>query len=205
MRRIYQKHKGFTLIELLVTVGIIVILATLIIVNIAQARMSGRDAKRIADVASIQLALEMYKNSKGVYPSTVPTYDYDIWAAAIDSGAAKGDWDNLSTDLKNYLSPLPKDPLNKPGYRYYIWIYRNTTDPAKPISTGAIIKTKLEANEEKMTDDSCISPTNNDNYYEVISGVAGSDNNNHCVDGNPDSYSTLFVLFLIQSKYEAVK
>lgn len=165
--------KGFTLIELLVTVGIIVILATLIIVNIAQARMSGRDAKRIADVASIQLALEMYRNVNGNYPSEV-----DGWAAAAgtDDAVYQGLWNTLSGELSSYLSPLPKDPLNKTGgYRYYV-------DMENVNRTGAIIKTKLEANPEKMKEDAC--PANVD-YYDVISGNfkdgIESNGQNHCV------------------------
>ena len=130
-----SETKGFTIIELLVVIGIIVILAALIIVNINQARMSGRDSKRIADVASIQLALEMYRNANGEYPT-----EESNWAAATEiSDGSPGtveqtNWDVLSTELSSYLSPLPKDPLNKPGgNRYYV--------DMNFAQTGAIIKT----------------------------------------------------------------
>lgn len=179
-----MKNKGFTLIELLVTVAIIVILATLIIVNIAQVRMSGRDAKRVADVASIKLALELYKNAKGEYPK-----DLSEWAAATGATSGLGsieqtNWALLATDLQGYLSPLPKDPLNKTGYRYYIRIINNGATPS--IYTGAIIKTKFESdnNSEKMTDDSCSS---NIDYYDVISGYMIDSQKTDLCDAAPDA------------------
>lgn len=179
-----RRYKGFTLIELLVTVAIIVILATLIIVNIAQVRMSGRDAKRVADVASIKLALELYKDKYGNYPPTSlgSSTDYGTWATAsgstIGGGIPQGNWDVLSNDLKSQLSPLPKDPLNKPGYRYYIYIYND--DKGTPgtqddvLGTGAIIKTQFESgnNFDKMSNDSC---SNNPNFYDIIVGYAPVD------------------------------
>lgn len=64
------RKRGFTLIELLVVMFIIGLLATLVIVNVANARKSGRDAKRVANLKSIQTALEMYNQKFGSYPST---------------------------------------------------------------------------------------------------------------------------------------
>ena len=176
---------GFTIIELLVVIGIIVILASLIIVNINQARMSGRDSKRIADVASIQLALEMYRNANGMYPT-----EASGWAAAAGSDDAtyQGLWETLAGELSSYISPLPKDPLNKTGgFRYFVDI--------KHDNTGAMIKTKLEVNPEKMAEDSC--PTNID-YYDIISGSftngmdidASGNPHNHCVGGSSDDPAT---------------
>jgi prepilin-type N-terminal cleavage/methylation domain-containing protein len=69
-RRGYSlKNKtGFTLIELLVVIAIIGILASIITVSLLSARAKGRDAKRIADIRTIQLALEEYYNDTGSYP-----------------------------------------------------------------------------------------------------------------------------------------
>ena len=62
--------QGFTLIELLVVIAIIGILASIITVSLQSGRAKGRDAKRISDIRTIQLALEEYYNDNGSYPNT---------------------------------------------------------------------------------------------------------------------------------------
>jgi len=66
--KISNKFSAFTLIELLVVIAIIGIIATLGTVSLQNVRASSRDAKRIADIKQIQIALEMYFNDNGVYP-----------------------------------------------------------------------------------------------------------------------------------------
>ncbi len=70
--------RGFTLIELLVVIGIIGILSGIIIPNLNTAKESGRDAKRVADIKNIQVALALYYNDNLKYPNTTsslaPTY-----------------------------------------------------------------------------------------------------------------------------------
>ncbi len=63
-------RQGFTLIELLVVIAIIGILASVILASLSSARSKGRDAKRIADLKQIQLALELYYDSNSQrYPA----------------------------------------------------------------------------------------------------------------------------------------
>lgn len=79
--------KGFTLIELLVVIAIIGILASIIMVSLGSARAKGRDAKRISDIRTIQLALEEYYNDNGTYPTSI-----------------------YNNSLANYLAVVPVDP-----------------------------------------------------------------------------------------------
>ena len=98
MNRTYKR--GFTLIELLVVIAIIGILASIVLASLDSARKKGRDARRIADVKQVQLALELYYDANGVYPP------------ALTSA-------NLVTP--GYISVLPTDPLSGGtvyGYAY---------------------------------------------------------------------------------------
>ena len=64
--------KGFTLIELLVVIAIIAVLASIVLVSLNTARVKGRDARRLADIKSIQNALELYYDStSGTYPTAL--------------------------------------------------------------------------------------------------------------------------------------
>jgi type II secretion system protein G len=102
------KSKGFTLIELLVVVAIIGVLATIVLSSLSDARARSRDAKRLADIRTIQTALEVYHLDNGSYP--LPS---DV------SYSSNSSWDELET-LMN--TTLPIDPINgeiEYEYRYY--------------------------------------------------------------------------------------
>lgn len=154
--------RGFTLIELLIVIGIIIIIASLVIVSVSKARSRGRDAKRIADLSTIQLALEMYREKNQKYPP-----ERDGWDAATGTGTVQLNWEALNVDLSDYLSPLPKDPLNKPGYRYYVDM-ENTLTTLTAGPTGARIVTKLEDDNDAMASDVCSSVSD---YYVVVLGT----------------------------------
>lgn len=94
-----DQQRGFTLIELLVVVAIIGLLASIVIASLNSARIKGRDARRVADVKTLQNALEMYNDANSSYPSsTQPTVS--------------------ATALASYLSALPKDPSTQAAYAY---------------------------------------------------------------------------------------
>jgi prepilin-type N-terminal cleavage/methylation domain-containing protein len=62
--------RGFTLIELLVVIAIIGILASIILASLSAARVKGMDAARIADIKSLESAMELYYDSNGHYPQS---------------------------------------------------------------------------------------------------------------------------------------
>lgn len=64
-----KKNQAFTLIELLLVIAIIGILATIITAAITNARQQSRDTRRVADIATIQQAIELYQMDVGVYPT----------------------------------------------------------------------------------------------------------------------------------------
>jgi type II secretion system protein G len=90
-----RSTKGFTLIELLVVIAIIGLLASIIMVSLSGAKAKSRDARRQADIKSIQLALSLYYNDNGMYPKNI----YAGAGVAPASGLAPV-----------YLPVVPTDP-----------------------------------------------------------------------------------------------
>lgn len=92
-------RQGFTLIELLVVIAIIGILASIVLASLNSARTKSRDARRVADIKQIQLALELYFDAKGEYPE-------------VTSNLAPA-----------YMPAVPNDPVGTGiAYRYNAYI-----------------------------------------------------------------------------------
>jgi prepilin-type N-terminal cleavage/methylation domain-containing protein len=128
MNKIISKIRGFTLVELLIVIAIIAILSALIMANFAASRAKARDAKRISDIAQLQLALEQYFSKHNIYPITTD----DFYGAAL---------------VPTYISALPKDPKTNltttyiyapdPGHSFYSYILRvDLENPTKEGLTG---------------------------------------------------------------------
>jgi len=97
-----HRKKGFTLIELLVVIAIIGILSSVVLASLNSARQKSRDAKRVSDIQNLQLALELYFDSKGEYP-------------------------DLLTDLSSDF--IPSDPVDPLGGAYVYNAYTTNTRP----------------------------------------------------------------------------
>ncbi len=98
----HKHHGGFTLIELLVVIFIIAIVSTLSYVALEEARVKGRDTRRLADVYMIRQALELYRDREGNYPLTLPEPQQSL----------------LGPSGRLYLSPVPSDPKTRQPYLY---------------------------------------------------------------------------------------
>jgi len=101
MKKRKMDQRGFTLIELLITVIIIGILASVVFASIGRVKEKGNNAKRVADMEQIEVALKVYRSVNPDYP------DSD-----------DGNMSNLSALLPNYIGKIPEDPLNRNGYAY---------------------------------------------------------------------------------------
>jgi prepilin-type N-terminal cleavage/methylation domain-containing protein len=82
---------GFTLIELLVVIAIIGILASIVLASLNTARKKSRDARRVADIKQIQLALELY-------------FDASVGGSANYAAT-------LAPLAPTYIPTVPRDPL----------------------------------------------------------------------------------------------
>lgn len=114
-----QKNKnsgGFTLIELLVVVAIIGVLAAVVLSSVGIARQKARDAARVQGIHQLQLALDLYKNTTGSYPSSAncgASLPNAGWCNSVESLAA-GRWirDNGTAGVLAAQIPSElKDPL----------------------------------------------------------------------------------------------
>lgn len=102
-----NRKQGFTLIELLVVIAIIGILSSVVLASLNTAREKARDAKRISDVKQLQLALELYFDSNGMYPAST---------LAASTLVADG-----------YIAVIPTDPVGGGAYNY-AWNLSAPTD-----------------------------------------------------------------------------
>ncbi len=78
MKKINKKN-GFTLIELIVSVTIIAVLTVIGVISFSGTNEKARDSRRITDLESIRMALELYRQGTGgTYPADkdvlVPDY-----------------------------------------------------------------------------------------------------------------------------------
>ncbi|TSC67031.1 MAG: general secretion pathway protein G, partial [Parcubacteria group bacterium Gr01-1014_72] len=90
-----KKNKGFTLIELLVVIAIIGILSSVVLASLNSTRTRARDARRVADIKQIQVALELYFDTNGEYPDTV-----------------------LALVAPGHIATEPRDPSTAASYPY---------------------------------------------------------------------------------------
>lgn len=86
---------GFTLVEIVIVIGIMALLSAIIYTSFDGAKAKGRDQQRVADISTIQLALEIYFNKNRQYP------------------------DNLSELEEDGTFSIPNPPNNREGYGYY--------------------------------------------------------------------------------------
>lgn len=110
------KRKGYTIVELVVVVAIIGVLLSMSLAGVSAARVRSRDARRIADLRSIQSALEMhaFNDDSHSYPpesASDPSYcggtgssNFGIYANAC---------------FAKYLATTPTDPQTRARYSYY--------------------------------------------------------------------------------------
>lgn len=148
---------GFTLIELLVVIAILGILVAITILAYSGSQGKARDARRKADLRSIQVALEQYYNDYKRYPITgVGVWVYSSASAPWISDAGSGIPIPFGSP---YMNSVPVDPENgqsvapaDANYGSYVYSYysangqgyilvahlENTTDPQAPASLKSV-------------------------------------------------------------------
>ncbi len=110
--------KGFTLIELLVVIAIIGVLNAVVTAQFSQAKAKSRDAKRVSDIAQLQLIFESYYDRCGEYPvfnGTAPAVTLNSGSSvAINNGCPTG------VTLGSFITRMPQPPSAGESYTYVI-------------------------------------------------------------------------------------
>ena len=139
----HTKLKGFTLLELIVVITVIVVLISLTLPAINNARMKARDGRRVEELREIETALRLYSQShSGNFPVS-------------DSGETISASSTLITALvPYYLLTQPEDP--KPEFFAYYY---------KTAQNGAFFKLAayMEKNKDLAQDDGGAA----NDFYEV--------------------------------------
>lgn len=152
MNQMRVASRGFTLIELLVVIAIIGLLSSVVMSSLNSARAKARDARRLAEIRQVAIALELYRNTNGDYPSWTggSTRENSCFTGGNASDAV-AQWDAVLTPVVSAgaLGGLPRDPrnngviggANNPDYCYGYHRSANTSafDSCVDKNTGTLL------------------------------------------------------------------
>ncbi len=127
--RIHPKS-GFTLVELLVVIAIIVLLTGIIVSTLSGSRGKARDAQRVSDLAQLQLALSLFIDRCGEYP-TGATLATSMTSSRCPAGITLG----------TFIGQIPIPPAGAGQAAYDYTYYR----PTGGLRINYILHAKLES------------------------------------------------------------
>lgn len=124
-------QRGASLLEMMVVISIIMLLATVTAVLLAEVRRNARDTIRMHDLKVVQQALAVYFQERGNYPATPadpsnPQSGVFSWYGTCAAASCHESWGVSTADwvpelAPQYLSFLPLDPAENDCNRCYLY------------------------------------------------------------------------------------
>ncbi len=113
-----KRNAGFTIVEMLIVVTILAMLAGVLIPVLEDSASTSRDARRAADLKSVQAAVEAFHRVNGLYPDTG-----NRWSNELGTAESYGPDGYIPDLVPEFLPALPKDPeegtdFGSEGYAY---------------------------------------------------------------------------------------
>jgi prepilin-type processing-associated H-X9-DG protein/prepilin-type N-terminal cleavage/methylation domain-containing protein len=110
---VQRQRTAFTLMELLVVVGIIAVLASLLLPSLLSAKAAGYRAHCQSNLRQLGLALSLYVDDYGVFPSA-DVFSFAIWKSALSYYLGPG----LAPESPGSLLVCPRAGLPEPARTY---------------------------------------------------------------------------------------
>lgn len=174
--KISSRKGGFTLIELLVVIAIIGILAAVVLVSLNNARIRGRDARRLSDLQAITLALELYADAHdGQYPDETNGDTGVPNAATFDAIGAE-----LASGGEDYIPASPTDPF---AGRVYVGVISEDRDS---YLLGADLEQDNQACDADYDGDDLVAGTNACEDDGASCDDVAADDVDYCICQGPD-------------------
>ena len=129
-------QKGFSLIELLVVITIIALLTGVIASSVSGPRGKARDSQRVSDLGQLQLALSLYVDRCGQYPTSVlagSTYVINIASSCTTSTG--------TVTMGTYINAIPTPPTGASQTGYDYATYTNSSSQV----VNYVLHAKLES------------------------------------------------------------
>ena len=189
-----MRKKGFTLMELMVVIAIIVLLAGIMVPNLANRLERAKITKAEADIASIESAIAMYETDTGTYPPppagiSTNEIDYlDTFLTGNDKSAPPTYSPAYFSNSPNWHGPYIKGIEKDPWGNDYVYLKNSAPRALPPLYTGQTPGTDLP----NIGDGGCVAPARNLSYYIYSFGKnrrTGGAYDNNPTDVSPPDYN----------------
>jgi len=128
-----SRRAAFSLLELVITVSIISILAGSVAPSLGRRLAKSRDAQRVADIRTIQEAIELFHVDQGRWPLADPNSAYGNWDVSHDGGFI------AELQRAGFLLDDVGDPLDSDVHHYRYRVFPQGTFGCKGFTSFYVL------------------------------------------------------------------